>query len=58
MLATLSLAAPQAWFIRGVENMTGGAGAGAVLGPALAMLAFAAVTGTFALMRARRLVAR
>ncbi len=58
LLATLSLAAPQAWFIRGIENMTGGAGAGAVLGPALAMLAFAAVTGTFALMRARRLVAR
>ena len=58
LLATLSLAAPQAWFIRGVENMTGAAGAGAVLGPAVAMLAFAAITGTIALTRAHRLVAR
>ncbi len=58
LLATLSLAAPQAWFIRGVENMTGGAGVRAVIGPAVAMLAFAAVTGGLALTRARRLVAR
>jgi linearmycin/streptolysin S transport system permease protein len=58
LLATLSLLAPQAWFIRGVENMSGGAGAGAVVGPAAAMLLFAAVTGGLALTRAHRLVAR
>ena len=58
VLATLSLATPQAWFLRGIENMTGGAGAGAVLGPAAAILAFAAVTGSLAFMRAGRLVAR
>jgi ABC-2 type transport system permease protein len=58
LLAAVSLVAPQAWFIRGVENMTGGAGAGAVLGPALAMLGFAAITGALALTRADRLVAR
>ena len=32
-LAALSLVTPQAWFLRGIENMTGGAGASAVLGP-------------------------
>ncbi len=58
LLAVLSLATPQAWFLRGVENMTGGAGAGAVLGPVAAMLAFAAITGSLALARVRRLVAR
>ena len=58
LLAALSLATPQAWFLRGIENLTGGAGAGAVLGPAVAILAFAAVTGALAFMRAGRLVAR
>ena len=39
VLATLSLATPQAWFLRGLENLAGGAGRRAsVLGPALAML--------------------
>ena len=56
LLAALSLATPQAWFLRGLENLTGGAGAGAALGPVVAMLAFAAVTGSLALMRIRRLV--
>jgi ABC-2 type transport system permease protein len=58
VLAALSLATPQAWFLRGVENMTGGASAGAVLGPVVAILAFALVTGTLAFARAGRLVAR
>ena len=58
LLAALSLATPQAWFMRGLENMTGGAGVHAVLGPAAAILAFAAITGTFAFMRLGRLVAR
>jgi ABC-2 type transport system permease protein len=57
LIATLSLATPQAWFLRGLENMTGGGGAGAVLGPVAAILAFAAVTGALALARAGKLVA-
>ncbi len=58
LLAVLSLATPQAWFLRGLENMAGGTGAGAVLGPAAAILAFAAITGTVAFARVGRLVAR
>ena len=58
VIAALSLATPQAWFLRGLDNMTGGAGAGAVLGPLAAILAFAAVTGLLAYMRIGRLVAR
>jgi ABC-2 type transport system permease protein len=58
LLAALSLATPQAWFLRGLDNLTGGAGAGAVLGPLAAILAFAAVTGLLAYMRIGRLVAR
>jgi ABC-2 type transport system permease protein len=57
LLAAASLATPQAWFIRGIENLTGGAGPSAVLGPVAAMLAFAAVTGALAFMRIGRLVA-
>jgi ABC-2 type transport system permease protein len=58
LLAALSLATPQAWFMRGLENMTGGAGASAVLGPAAAILAFAAITGALAFTRVGRLMAR
>ena len=58
LIAALSLATPQAWFLRGLENLTGGAGAGAVAGPVAAMLAFAVVTGALALMRIGRLIAR
>ena len=58
VLASLSLITPQAWFLRGIENLTGGAGAGAVLGPVLAILAFAAITGALAFARAGKLVAR
>jgi ABC-2 type transport system permease protein len=58
VLAALSLATPQAWFLRGVENMTGGAGASAVAGPVAAILAFALITGSLAYMRAGKLIAR
>jgi linearmycin/streptolysin S transport system permease protein len=58
VLAVLSRLTPQAWFLRGIENMVGGAGASAVVGPVAAILAFALVTGTLAAMRAGRLVAR
>jgi ABC-2 type transport system permease protein len=58
VLATLSLVTPQAWFMRGLENMTGGHGVSAVLGPAAAILAFAAITGALAFGRVGRLVGR
>jgi ABC-2 type transport system permease protein len=58
LLAALSLATPQAWFLRGLDDLTGGAGAHAVLGPVAAILAFALVTGSLAVMRIGRLVGR
>ena len=58
VLAAASLATPQAWFLRGIENMTGGAGPSAVLGPVAAILAFALITGSLAFLRQGRLVAR
>ena len=57
-LAALSLLTPHAWFLRGIENMAGGEGASAVVGPVLVMLAFAAVVGAVAFARAGRLIAR
>jgi len=57
VLALLSLATPQAWFLRGIQNLAGGAGAEVVLGPTLAILVFAAVTGALAFSRSQRLVA-
>ena len=57
LLAALSLVTPQAWFLRGIENMTGGTGPGVVLGPVAAILTFALVTGSLAFMRAGKLVA-
>jgi ABC-2 type transport system permease protein len=56
VLAAASKATPQAWFMQGLENMAGGAGASAVLGPAAAILAVAAVTGAIAYTRIGRLV--
>lgn len=58
VLAKLSLATPQAWFLRGIDNLEGGAGAHVALGPAAAILAFAAVTGTAAFLRAGKLSPR
>ncbi len=57
-LAALSLATPQAWFMRGIENLAGGAGPGVVLGPVAVILAIAVVTGSLALLRVDKLVAR
>ena len=57
LLAALSLATPQAWFMRGLEDMAGGGGVHGVLGPVAAILAFAAVTGSLAFIRLGRLVA-
>jgi linearmycin/streptolysin S transport system permease protein len=58
LLAKLSLATPQAWFLRGIDNLGGGAGVHVVFGPAAAILVFAAVTGSVAFLRAGRLSAR
>ena len=56
VIARLSLLTPHAWFLRGLEDLAGGGGAQVVLGPAAAMLAFAAVTGGIALTRLGRLI--
>ena len=53
-LAKLSLITPQAWFMRGRGDLHGG-GLPVVALPALAMLAFAAVTGGIAVSRLDRL---
>jgi ABC-2 type transport system permease protein len=58
VIASLSLATPQAWFLRGVQDLGGGEGVSAVAGPVLAMLAFAAVMTLVALPRVGRLTAR
>lgn len=51
VLGTVRLATPHAWFLRGIEDLTGGAGPGAALGPAAAMLAFAVVIGAVSFLR-------
>ncbi len=56
-LAVLSLASPHGWFLRGLQELSGGASASAALGPAAAILVFAVVAGGIAALRARRLVA-
>ncbi|MGZ4439992.1 MAG: ABC transporter permease [Gaiellaceae bacterium] len=56
VIAALSLLTPHAWFLRGLGDLSGGAGPGVVLGPAAAILAFAAVTGGIALSRMGKLV--
>ena len=55
-LAALSLVSPHAWFLRGLQELSGGAGASAALGPAAAILAFAALAGGLAALRVKRLV--
>jgi ABC-2 type transport system permease protein len=54
VLSTLTFAAPQAWFLRGLGDLRGGSLAVVWL-PALAMLGFAVVAGGLALFRLRRL---
>jgi ABC-2 type transport system permease protein len=54
VLSTLTFAAPQAWFLRGLGDLRGGS-LSAVWVPALAMLGFAVVAGGLALFRLRRL---
>ena len=54
ILSTLTFVAPQAWFMRGLGDLRGG-GLSVIVVPALAMLAFAAVTGAIAMARLRRI---
>ncbi len=57
-LATLSLVAPQAWLMRGFQELAGGAGVGEILPAVAVTLVFAAVFGGIALARADRVMAR
>ena len=54
ILSRLTYAAPQAWFMRGLGDLRGGS-LSVVWVPALAMLAFAAVTSAIAMTRLRHL---
>lgn len=56
LIETLSLMTPHAWFLRGLGELAGGGGAGDVVVPALAILAFAAACGFAAFLRMDRLV--
>jgi ABC-2 type transport system permease protein len=56
VLAALSLASPHGWFLRGLQELSGGSGPGAALGPAAALLAFAAACGALAAWRMDKLV--
>jgi ABC-2 type transport system permease protein len=56
LLATLSLATPHAWFLRGLADVSAGGGAADALPAAGAILVFAAVAGLAALARLGSLV--
>ena len=56
LFARASLITPHAWFLRGLGELSSGAGPVAVLPAAGAMLVFAAVVGGIGLLRLRKLV--
>jgi ABC-2 type transport system permease protein len=56
-LARLSLLTPQAWFLRGINDLAGGDGIGVVLLPVTVLVTIGLVTGALGLARARRVVA-
>ena len=56
LIGKLTLVTPHAWFIRGMSDLRGGGGVGAVMPATLAILAFAAVFGAIALLRLGRMV--
>jgi len=56
LTATLSLATPHAWFLRGLGDLAGGGGPAAALPSAAAMLLFAMVTGGIAALRLGKVV--
>jgi ABC-2 type transport system permease protein len=56
-IATLSFLTPHAWIMRGLGDLSGGAGAVSDLAvPVLALAAFGSITGGIALVRARGIV--
>ena len=56
-IATLSFLTPHAWIMRGLGDLSGGAGTVSDLAiPVLALVGFGAITGGVALVRARRIV--
>jgi ABC-2 type transport system permease protein len=57
-LGTVSLVAPQAWMMRGFQDLAAGGGVGDIVTPLGALLAFVAVTSGIAIVRARRLMGR
>jgi ABC-2 type transport system permease protein len=57
VLGTLSLVSPHGWFLRGLQELSGGASATAALGPAAAIPVFALLAGGLAATRVNRLVA-
>jgi ABC-2 type transport system permease protein len=54
-LSRLSLLTPQAWFMRGLSDLSGGGDWAVVLPAVLAMLTFGAVTGSVAMLRLERM---
>jgi ABC-2 type transport system permease protein len=57
VLGALSLVSPHGWFLRGLQELSGGASATAAFAPAAAILVFALLAGGLAATRVNRLVA-
>jgi ABC-2 type transport system permease protein len=57
-LSTASLVAPQAWMMRGFQDLAAGGGIAEVLPALAALMAFVVVTGGIGVARARRLLGR
>lgn len=58
ILANLSLIAPQAWLMRGFQDLASGGGVGDIVRPLLALTTFTVVLGGIALVRAGKLAPR
>jgi ABC-2 type transport system permease protein len=57
-LSTASLVAPQAWMMRGFQDLAAGGGIAEVMPALAALMAFVVVTGGIGVARARRLMGR
>ena len=55
-LARLSYLTPQAWFLRGINDLAAGGGVTLVLMPVAVLVGIAAVTGSIGMLRARKMV--
>jgi ABC-2 type transport system permease protein len=56
LLDKLSQATPHRWFLSGLQELFGGGSASAVMEPALVLVSIAAVCGSLALVRVRKLI--